>query len=282
MANKLFYYNQNDYGTVQYNKPNGEKATVKSGGCGVCSACIVFNTLAQKELYSVKAMAKLSQECGARTNNGTDESTLLKTLCADNKGFSFKTTSDLKELKKHLKGGGMAIANQGNAYNVFSTAGHYVVAYRLIDGNIDVVDPQMYSGKYDKAPRPERIVSKTAYGCIVKPSQLKKATADRCPSYYLVTYDKPSNKPHVVVGDVVKLTNPNVLYLKANKDAYFKVCDLTPFKCEERAQLKKGSKVTVFAVDTVKGNVWIKTKVSGIECYIIAYDKKKDKSYIKA
>ena len=274
---KLYYYNQNSYDYVSYNKPNGEEATIKSGGCGVCSACIVLNTLAQKELLSVAEMAKFSIEHKARINDGTDEKTLLTALCKQFKGFSFKVSNDIKELKKHLKSGGMAICNQGKAYNVFSTRGHYVVAYRLIDSNIDIVDPQMYSGKYDKKPRPERIIKKTAYGCIVKPSQLKKATADRNPSYYLVSYEKPTNKPSVIAGQTVTLTNANVIYKSASKDKPFTVGELSQFKCDLKAQYKKGTKIKALAVDYVKGNMWLKTELG----YVIAYDKKKDKAYIK-
>lgn len=89
------------------------------------------------------------------------------------------------------------------------------------------------------------------------------------------------NKPTVNAGDVVKLTNANVLYKNANKKAFLLVSDVSNFKCNTRAQLKKGTKLNVIAVDTVKGNVWLKIKVNGIECYVIAYDKKKDKTYIK-
>lgn len=91
-----------------------------------------------------------------------------------------------------------------------------------------------------------------------------------------------TNKPEVKQGDIVKLTNANCLYLRASKKDFFTVGDLSSFKCSAKAQLKKGTKVKVNAVDTVKGNIWIKTKISGIDCYIIAYDKKKDKAYIKA
>lgn len=90
-----------------------------------------------------------------------------------------------------------------------------------------------------------------------------------------------NNKPTVNAGDVVKLTNANVLYKNANKKAFLLVSDVSNFKCDTRAQLKKGTKLNVIAVDTVKGNIWLKIKVNGIECYVIAYDKKKDKAYVK-
>lgn len=90
-----------------------------------------------------------------------------------------------------------------------------------------------------------------------------------------------SNKPSVKPGDKVTLTNANVLYRTASKKEPFTVGDVSVFKCDTRAQFKKGTQLVVLAVDTVKGNIWIKTKVNGIEVYIIAYDKKKDKAYIK-
>lgn len=89
------------------------------------------------------------------------------------------------------------------------------------------------------------------------------------------------NKPDVHTGDTVTLKANNVLYLRASKKDYFTVGDLSQFKCGEKAQLKKGSKVKVLAVDTVKGSLWLKIKVNGIECYILAYSKAKDKSYVK-
>ena len=107
------------------------------------------------------------------------------------KDFKFTTTNDENEVIKHLKSGGMAIANQGDEYNVFSTNGHFVVLSRMNGNNIEVLDPQMYDGKYDAYSRPKRIVKKTATGCIVSKTELSKATQDRSPAYFLITYTKP-------------------------------------------------------------------------------------------
>jgi hypothetical protein len=183
-----FYYNQNDYGNVAYNKPDGTKKTIKTSGCGVVSACIVFNSLAGKELYTVAQMAKFSISVGARNNYGTDEGKLLTALCKANKGFTYKTTNDVNKVVSHLKAGGMVICNQGDVYNVFSTAGHFVVADRMVGSSIDILDPQMYSGKYDAYDRPKRIVSRTSCGCVVSANELSKACADRSPAYFLITY----------------------------------------------------------------------------------------------
>ncbi|MBR6393043.1 MAG: hypothetical protein IKS12_07125 [Eubacterium sp.] len=189
---KLFYNNQRNYKNLSYNKPDGSSATISSSGCGVVSACIAINTLAQKSLFSVAEMRDLSKSCGARIMNGTNEITLLNAICKKHSAFSYTTTRDVNKLVEHLKKGGVAICNQGDAYNIFSTSGHYVCAWRMVGNNIEVADPSMYSGKYDTAPRPKRIVKKTDNGCVVTPSQMAKATQDRYPSYYLITYKKPN------------------------------------------------------------------------------------------
>ncbi len=185
----MYYFNQNDYSNVKYDRPNTSKVeTVATSGCGVCACCMAVDNLAGKELYTVAQMAKLSLSCGARDNSGTNVTALLKAICKDNKGFSFTTTNDENALIRHLKSGGVAICNQGDSYNVFSTAGHFVVADKMDGGNIDILDPQMYDGKYDSYNRPQRIVKKTKYGCVVSKAELAKATADRSPAYYLVSY----------------------------------------------------------------------------------------------
>lgn len=228
MAIKLYYYNQNDYDNLSYNKPDGTKATIASGGCGVVAACIAVNTLAQKTVFTVKQMRDLAVSSGARGYDGTDETTLLKAICKKNSAFSYKTTNSTDLLVKHLKNGGTAICNQGNEYNVFSTAGHFVCAWRMYGSNIDVADPSMYSGKYDKSPRPGRIVKKTDTGCIVTPSEMKKATQDRNPAYFLISYKKPAYfTPNATVKSNSNVYADNKLTLKVGsvtKGERIRVC----------------------------------------------------------
>lgn len=202
---EILYYNQNNYSNIPY-AYNGNGKTVKTSGCGVCTAAMVFNTYAGKELYTISQMAKFSLNAGARDNSGTNMLTLLKALCQSNPDFLFTTTNDENELVKHLKSGGMAICNQGDVYNVFSTNGHYVVASGMNGNNITVCDPQLYDGKYDAYERPKRIVAKTSTGCVVSPTEMGKAMQDRNPAYYLVTYS-PTKKPVYNAGSKYKLTS---------------------------------------------------------------------------
>lgn len=283
----MIYFNQNNYDKVAYNKPDGTKATVKSSGCGVVAACIVFDNYVGKTLYTPAQMAAFSIAHKARINYGTNEATLLKALCAENKGFSFKVTNNVDDLVKHLKSGGMAICNQGDKYNVFSTGGHYVVAYRMNGSNIEVVDPSMYAGKYDSYARPTRIVKKTEHGCIVTAAEMKKATQDRNPCYYLVSYEgvktttPASSAPIYTNGKTYTLQTD----LKVRKGAGTKYAQklLTELTVDGRknaksgkyAVLKKGTRVTAQKVIKEGNNIWLQIPSGFVAAY---YNKN---TYIK-
>lgn len=186
-----YFYNQLDYGNYQYDMPNGTKATVKSGGCGLCSALNAINNMAGKEIYTVKTIRDFAQKTGARVVGGTDEVKLWKEICKAHKEFSIKTTNSENELIAHLKKGGYAILHQGSAYNVFSTSGHFVCACGMEGNKVKVLDSSYTSTKYKTAPRKNRATDWKGYGCIVDSKQIAKATADRTPNYVLITYTAP-------------------------------------------------------------------------------------------
>lgn len=250
----MFYYNQNDYGDLSYNKPDGTKATIASGGCGVVSACIAVNNACGKELYTVKQMRDLAQSCGARTNNGTDMDKLLKAVCKAHHELSYKSTQLNKELLSHLEKGGKAVINQGDAYNVFSTAGHFVAAVQLFENDVvDVYDPQMYAGKYQQYSRPQRIVMATRYGARVTISEISKATQDRNPCYWLITYTKPKNTEGKV-NKVEKYGNATMLSAQtvyADSDLTLKVGSVS--KNERVLQLGTGEGNPIISYKTDSG-----------------------------
>ena len=285
---KLYYYNQLDFSDVPYNKPNGTKKNIATSGCGVASACIVFNTLAQKTLYTIRQMAEFSKSVGARTNDGTNVFKLVSKLCEKNKDFSFTTSRDVEKLINHINKGGLAICNQGDSYNVFSNGGHYVVAYDVVDGNIAVADPSNKLNKYDLYNRPKRIVKKTKYGCIVKPYYMEKATSDRYPSYYLISckgMKKEYNPPKIEVGSVYTLTeNRGVHNDYGMSSGYVPFKKLTndgkkhAFVKNDKTYLKADTNVTIQETKILdNGNMWAKVP-SG---YMCIWRKSDNKLYIK-
>lgn len=285
-----YYYNQNNYNKVRYDNPStAKKETVATSGCGVCSACIALNNLAGKELYSVSKMAKISIDNKARDNSGTNMFKLLSALVSKDKKFTFATTSDESKVISHLKKGGIAICNQGDKYNVFSTAGHFVVAIGMSGGNIEIYDPQMYAGKYDAYSRPKRIMKKTAKGCVVKPSELAKATQDRNPAYFLCSYKKEHVKKKTS-GTVPSYKKNSTYTLQSNmrvrSSANGKQILRSKLTANAKkyaqiglyAVLKKGTKVTCLSSKKMSdGNIWIQIP-SGWVC---AYSKSDKKQYVK-
>lgn len=275
----MFYYNQNDYTDINYDRPNTSVIeTVATSGCGPVVACIAVNNLAGKEIFTVKSMAKFSLDNGARDNSGTNLDTLLKAICNKYKDFSFTTTNDENAVVKHIKAGGAVISNQGDSYNVFSTAGHYVAAFKMNGNDIEIIDPQMYSGKYDAYSRPKRIVKKTTYGCVVSVSELAKATADRNPAHFLISYNKKnvqseSKTPSFKEGNVYTLTTNVNVRSGAGTDYSKKKRSQLTADGKKNAQLgiyatlKKGTRVTAQKVVKVGNDIWLKIPSGYIAVY---------------
>lgn len=282
----MYYCNQMDYEGIKYDNPSTSRVeTIKTSGCGVCAACIAVNNLVGSNLYTVNEMTRLSLSCGARDNSGTNVNTLLKAVCREYPNLSFTTTVDENKVVSHIKAGGMVIANQGDAYNVFSSAGHFVVLDKMVGSNVNAIDPQLYSGKYDDFDRPNRIIKKTDYGCVVSVSELAKATSDRNPAYFLLSNSSKTKSEKSGVrfdkGSVYTLTtNVNVRTGAGINYSVKKVKDLTAdgkkhctsSNAGDNAVLKSGTKVTALDVNYVSGDIWLKIP-SGYICVYYKGDK---------
>lgn len=200
-----YYYNQRNYSNIKYPSKNHPNATISSSGCGVCSVAICINTLAQKELYTISSLTKLALNSGAREAEGTNVSTLLKAINKEHNEFTFSTTNYESVLYNHLKNGGLAIANQGDAYNVFSSQGHFVACVGIENNYIKVYDVYMYDGKYSQSPRNKRIIKPLNYGCVVSLTEIDKACGDRNPSYYLISMKEAPKKQNQFTIKIVNI-----------------------------------------------------------------------------
>ena len=180
---KGFLCNQNEYAGISYPAPGYEKATIKSGGCGVCAAVNAVAALTGKSV-PVKVMRDLAIEGKARVSGGTDMKQMITLVCRDYR-LKYRTTSSIYEMQQHLKTGDIAICNTAGR-GMFSTGGHYVVALGILGGKICIADPGLYTGKYSTA---KRRASVTVSGDLIFASA---ATLDtdcigRWPRYYLLS-----------------------------------------------------------------------------------------------
>lgn len=279
----MYYYNQRNYAKITYPSSAHKDATISSSGCGVCAVAMVINNLANKELYNIQQMRDLALSSKAREAEGTNINTLLNAIIRQHPEYSYKTTNSESDVVNHLKAGGLAIANQGDKYDVFSSQGHFVTLAGLEGNNINVLDPYMYSGKYNTKTRQARIIKATSQGCVVSPSEMGKATADRSPAYWLVSIKTVTQAPPAPAqssavrfdaGSNYKLTaNLNV---RTGADVRYSIKRVSSLTANGRANalykqsgadaiLKAGTIVTAQQVIKNDGDIWLKIP-SGYIC----------------
>lgn len=207
------------YKSVKYGQ-----GTVHSSGCGPASLCNALDALGIARV-SVKAMCAYAVSVDARVEGGTDEGVLLRNA-AKKYGFSYKTTSKNAELLAHLKSGGVAILHGGNSYKLFSDTGHFVCAVAASGNTVTVLDSFWYDGKYKRNAIRRNYVSVVNDG-IVKTSivQCGKATADRAPSYYLISKTAQKNDSKKEVEDMTEAEVRKIIADEANKQAKLAVSE---------------------------------------------------------
>ena len=94
-----------------------------------------------------------------------------------------------------LHAGGVAILHGGSSHKLFSNSGHFVCAVRASGETITVLDSYWYAGKYTSTKLRRQKVKVLAKGVITTSLyQCGLATADRSPSYYLIS-KKTEQKP---------------------------------------------------------------------------------------
>ena len=199
------------------------QGTVYTSGCGCAALCNALDALGIARV-SVKAMCAYAVSVDARVKGGTDESVLLK-HAAKKYGFTYRTTSKNAELLAHLKSGGVAILHGGNSYKLFSDSGHFVCAVAASGNTVTVLDSFWYEGKYKRNAIRRNYVSVVDDG-IIKTSivQCGKATADRSPSYYLISKSgKGDNKKEV--EDMTEAEVRKIIADEAAKQAKLAVSD---------------------------------------------------------
>lgn len=178
---KGFLCNQNEYGDLSYVALGYPRATIKSGGCGVCAAVNVVGALTGKSI-PVRVMRDLAINGGARVSGGTNMITLAN-LIARQYNLKFTTTNSVGDLQAHLQKGGVAICNTAGR-GMFSTGGHYIVALGVLGGKICFADSGLYTGKYGTAKRRAKV---TVSGDLIfsDAATLDNDCIGRWPRYYL-------------------------------------------------------------------------------------------------
>lgn len=153
------HINQRRYSYIPYpthmdfpDDPKGKNSTVRSSGCGLCSACMVVDQLTTEE-FSVRDSAALSMACGGNHGSGTDMKFFAPAV-AEKFNLELTMTSDVWEAVEAIRDGGRVIAHvsaktEGNK-GIFTRGGHYIMVFAATKDEVCILDPSWTSKKFVK------------------------------------------------------------------------------------------------------------------------------------
>jgi len=138
----------------------GKTTTVRSSGCGLCSAIMVADRLLPRYDFDLTNAIELSYEMKANHSRGTDPKLFFPAF-AKKLGLDYKQAKTTEELIHCLQTGGAAVVHVGKTEGrvpLFTKGGHYMAVIGLErDGRLAILDPSYFPGKYDEEGRQGKV-----------------------------------------------------------------------------------------------------------------------------
>jgi len=192
------YINQLDYEHLPYvtcteatgeKFERGQKTTIRSSGCGLCSAIMVAHRLLPNIEFGLDEALAISYESKANYGAGTGYQRFVPAF-AQRVGLYYESSDDPQDLIRCLQTGGAAVVHVGGdqegRVGVFSHIGHYIVAINVErDGRIAILDPSYKIGKYEEEGRVGKVEMKNDYIALTDVETLVKDSSNRHPSFWL-------------------------------------------------------------------------------------------------
>lgn len=150
---KACYYNQMDsrWANHPYPAPGYEDKTCGTSGCGTtCGAMIVSSC---RETITPDVMCDISRENGYRVPGGTADG--LFSYIAKRWEIEMKTLHSSYEAHQACKEGYFVVICC--ASGLWTTGGHFILAVGANDTDIEIYDPYLYNGKFDRPGRQGKV-----------------------------------------------------------------------------------------------------------------------------
>lgn len=205
------YYNQTDsrWKNHPYTAPGYENATVGSSGCGpTCAAMVVSST---KEIIRPDTMCDISKQNGYRVPGGTSDG--LFSYVAQRWGLEMKRVYSSYEAHQACKEGYFVVICCGAG--LWTTGGHYILAVGANGNDIEIYDPYLYAGKFDRNGRQGKVnlVGNSAWVNI----DVFKANSNAQRFFAFKVGNTPTPAPSS--DPQIKYVNTNSLALNVRNDA---------------------------------------------------------------
>lgn len=169
-------------------REKGRTTTIKSSGCGLCSAIMVADRLLTDYQFDLPDAIQLSYDVEANYRVGTSYKRYAPAF-AEKLGLRLEITSDPERLRSCLRTGGAAVALVGvreGYVAVFTRGRHYVaVVGEEPDGRLAVLDPAYYEGKYEEEGRKGKVEMKNGVIALCSMEVLQEDAVKDSDAYYL-------------------------------------------------------------------------------------------------
>lgn len=170
-------------------REKGKTTTVKSSGCGLCSAIMVADRLLPNCDFDLTQAIQLSYDTESNDKAGTSSVTYVPAF-AEKMGFTYERTKDLDRLLYCLQTGSAAIVNvsgdREGYVGLFSHGGHYIAAIgQEPDGRIAILDPSYKENKFEEEGRKGKVEMKNNVIALCTPEVLAEDCANRETPYNL-------------------------------------------------------------------------------------------------
>lgn len=167
----------------------GKSSTIRSSGCGLCSAIMVADRLLPNCNFGLYDALDLSYAVEANHKRGTDYERFAPAF-AEKLGLKHEMTDDVDRLLHCLRTGGAAVALIGGDreghIGVFSHGGHYVaVINEEPDGRIAILDPSYKENKYEEEGRQGKVELKCGVVAVCDLQVIAEDCANKSPRYFL-------------------------------------------------------------------------------------------------
>lgn len=174
-------------------REKGRTTTIKSSGCGLCSAIMVADRLLVNYDFDLDDAIQLAYDVAANHKAGTNYKRFAPAF-AEKLGLRLEMTADLERLLYCLRTGGAAVVHvreEDGKIGLFTHGGHYVaVIGEEPDGRVAVLDPSYKEGKYEEEGRKGKVEMKNGVIALCAPETLDEDAAHSRDVFYYLFWRK--------------------------------------------------------------------------------------------